>query len=113
MGNAPTGSDRLGPRFWKLLSSSSLSNLADGAVKISLPLLAIGLTTSPLLIGGLGVALTLPWLLFALPAGALTDRLDRRRAMMTANLARAAALAMLGSPDMNVGAVISGMGVGW
>lgn len=95
MGNAPTGSDRFGPRFWKLLSSSSLSNLADGAVKISLPLLAIGLTTSPLLIGGLGVALTLPWLLFALPAGALTDRLDRRRAMMTANLVRAAALAML------------------
>jgi MFS family permease len=94
-GNTPIGNDRLGPRFWTLLSSSSLSNLADGAVKISLPLLAIGLTTSPLLIGGLGVALTLPWLVFALPAGALSDRLDRRRAMMTADLARTAALAVL------------------
>lgn len=94
-GNPLSGSNRLGPRFWTLLSSSSLSNLADGAVKISLPLLAVGLTTSPLVIGGLGVALTVPWLLFALPAGALADRLDRRRAMMTANLARTAALVVL------------------
>jgi MFS family permease len=38
---------------------------------------------------------TLPWLLFALPAGALADRVDRRIAMITANVARAAAVAIL------------------
>ena len=89
------GSERLGRRFWGLLSSSALSNLADGAIKISLPLLAVSLTDSPLLIGGLGVALTLPWLLFALPSGALSDRVDRRRAMIVANTARAIALIAL------------------
>jgi MFS family permease len=38
---------------------------------------------------------TLPWLVFALPAGALADRVDRRKAMVTANVARAAAVAVL------------------
>lgn len=94
-GSARRESERLGRRFGGLLSSSTLSNLADGAIKISLPLLAVSLTDSPLLIGGLGVALTLPWLLFALPAGALSDRVDRRRAMIVANTARALALAVL------------------
>ena len=40
-------------------------------------------------------ALTIPWLLFALPAGALADRFDRRRAMLGANLVRAAVAALL------------------
>ena len=47
------------------------------------------------MIAGLTFALTLPWLLFALPAGALVDRLDRRRAMLVANTVRAALLAVL------------------
>jgi MFS family permease len=62
-----------------LWASSGLSNLADGIVKVALPLVAIQLTRSPTLIAGMTFAVTLPWLLFALPAGALADRLDRRR----------------------------------
>ena len=58
-------------------------------MKISLPLVAIRFTRSPVLIAGLSFAVTLPWLLFALQAGALADRLDRRRAMLGANCARA------------------------
>jgi MFS family permease len=38
---------------------------------------------------------TLPWLLFALPAGALADRVDRRLAMVAANVVRAAAVVAL------------------
>jgi len=53
-----------------------------------LPLLAIQFTQSPTLIAGLSVAATLPWLLFALTAGALADRLDRRRLMLWANISR-------------------------
>src|ERR671912_2426524 len=88
----PTG---LGSAFWRLWTSSTLSNLADGLVKVALPLVALGYTDSPALVAGLAVALTLPWLLFALPAGALADRLDRRRAMLAANTVRAALLAAL------------------
>jgi MFS family permease len=79
----------LGGAFWRLWASSGLSNLADGIAKIALPLIAVRFTRSPSLIAGLTFALTLPWLLFALPAGVLADRLDRRRAMIGANLVRA------------------------
>jgi MFS family permease len=87
--------DRLGLPFWQLWSASSLSNLADGLVKIALPLVAVTLTDSPGLVAGVTLAVTLPWLLFALPAGALADRVDRRVAMVTADAMRAAAVAAL------------------
>jgi MFS family permease len=85
----------LGASYWKLWTSSGLSNLADGVFKIALPLLAIQFTQSPTLVAGLSVAATLPWLLFALTAGALADRLDRRKLMMWANLSRAVLPALL------------------
>jgi MFS family permease len=89
---------RLGLAFWQLWSASALSNLADGLVKIALPLVAVTLTDSPGLVAGVTLAVTLPWLLFALPAGALADRVDRRVAMVTANVLRAAAVAVLAVP---------------
>ncbi|WP_240687137.1 MFS transporter [Amycolatopsis suaedae] len=81
--------------FWRLLTASGLSNLADGLVKVSLPLVAVQFTHSPALIAGLAFAVTVPWLLFALPAGALADRLDRRLAMIGANAVRATAIGCL------------------
>ncbi len=72
-----------------LLASSAASNLGDGIGKVAFPLLAVTLTRDPLLIAGLSATQFLPWLLFALPAGALLDRIDRRRAMIVANSARA------------------------
>jgi MFS family permease len=86
---------RLGLPFWRLWSASALSNLADGLVKIALPLVAVTVTDSPALVAGVALAVTLPWLLFALPAGALADRVDRRIAMLTADTVRVAAVAAL------------------
>ncbi len=83
----------LGASFWKLLTSSGLSNLADGVFKLALPLVAIRYTQEPVLIAGLSLVASLPWLLFALHAGALADRLDRRKIMLAANIARAVLLA--------------------
>ncbi|APC35864.1 MFS transporter [Nocardiopsis dassonvillei] len=85
----------MGAAFWNLWTSSALSNLADGVLKTALPLVALRFTDSPVLIAGVTFALTLPWLFFALPAGALADRLDRRRTMLGANLARALLLGVL------------------
>src|SRR5260370_23566628 len=82
----------LGGAYWRLWTSAGLSSLADGVVKVAFPLVAIRFTRSPVLIAGLSFAVTLPWLLFALQAGALADRLDRRRAMLGANWARASLL---------------------
>ncbi|WP_086819684.1 MFS transporter [Allokutzneria sp. NRRL B-24872] len=97
----------LGAQYWKLWASSGLSNLADGVVKVALPLVAVQFTRSPVLVAGLAFAVTVPWLLFALPAGALADRLDRRRAMIGANVVRTVALGVLAL------AVLTGFGSIW
>jgi MFS family permease len=83
----------LGSVYWRLWTAAGLSSLADGILKVGLPLVAVGYTRSPALIAGLAFAFTLPWLLFALLAGALVDRLDRRRAMLAANVVRGGLLA--------------------
>ncbi|MFF1608619.1 MFS transporter [Amycolatopsis sp. NPDC058278] len=82
-------------RLTWLLTSSAASHLGDGIGKVALPLLATTLTRDPVLIAGLSATQFLPWLLFAAVAGALVDRVDRRRAMIVANTARAAAVGAL------------------
>ncbi|MFI6732052.1 MFS transporter [Nonomuraea sp. NPDC050451] len=86
----------MGRSFGFLLSSTALSNLADGVLKVGAPLLAVSMTRSPTLVSLAGAAATVPWLLLALHAGAIADRLDRRRIMVVANVARAAVLSLAG-----------------
>jgi MFS family permease len=81
--------------YWRLWTSDGLSNLADGVLKVAVPLIAVDLTRSPTLIAGLSLAFTLPWLLCALPAGVLVDRVDRKRAMLVANAIRGGLLVVL------------------
>ncbi|MBK4214748.1 MFS transporter [Paracoccus caeni] len=76
-----------------LLSASSVSNLGDGIAMVALPWLTTMLTSDPLLIAGVATAQRLPWLLFALPAGVWTDRMDRRLLMVRADLVRVALMA--------------------
>jgi MFS family permease len=85
----------LGSAFWRLYAASAVSNLADGVNRVALPLLATTLTRDPVLVAGLTSLAFLPWLLFALPAGAVVDRVDRKRAMAVANGLRALALGAL------------------
>lgn len=69
----------LGVNYWKLWTASVISNLGDGVASIAYPWLASALTRDPLHIAGVAVVSRLPWLLFSLPAGVFTDRVDRRR----------------------------------
>jgi MFS family permease len=78
---------KLGPNFHKALVASGFANLADGVFWVALPLLAVQLTRSPVLIAGVTIAARVPWLL-APVAGALADRMDRRQAMVRVNLVR-------------------------
>jgi MFS family permease len=95
---------RLGRRYWRLWTAGTVSNFGDGVDAAALPLLAATLTRDPRLVAGLAVAFSLPWLLFALPAGALVDRLDRRRVMWHANAVRALLVALI--------AVLAATGIG-
>jgi MFS family permease len=81
--------------FWKVWSANSFSNLGDGLYQITLPLLATELTRSPSLIATLGVMSSLPWLIFALQAGSIVDRSDRRKVMLWVNGGRLIILLLL------------------
>jgi len=82
-------------RFARVVAASGFSNLADGIAKLAIPLIAVRFTRSPFALGALGFTLSVPWLLLALHAGALADRIDRRKIMLFANSARALVAALL------------------
>ncbi len=79
---------QLGPSYYKLFSASTISNLGDGVGLIAYPWLASAVTRNPILIALVAVAQRLPWLVFTLPAGVITDRHDRRTLMIWSNTAR-------------------------
>jgi MFS family permease len=85
----------LGPDYARLWTASTVSNLGDGVSQIALPLLAATETADPLLISVVAFAGQLPWLLVSLPAGAVIDRVDRRRLMATVDIVRMALMALL------------------
>ncbi len=69
----------LGRSYWKLWLATAISNLGDGISMVAYPWLASAVTRSPILIAAAGFASRLPWLVFTLHAGVLTDRFDRRK----------------------------------
>jgi MFS family permease len=86
---------RLGDRFRWLLSSSWSSNLGDGLAFAAGPLLVASQTDDAFLVAMAAMLQWLPHLLFGLHAGALSDRLDRRRMVIAANVLRAIILVLL------------------
>jgi MFS family permease len=95
---------RLGASYYKLFAGTVVSNLGDGMATIAYPWLASAITRNPILVALVAVAQRLPWLVFTLPAGVITDRVDRRKAMISMDVLRGCltlvvAFAVLGSQD--------------
>ncbi len=88
---------RLGAAYGRLWTASTTSNLGDGLLLVGAPLVAIQLTREPLLVSGIQLVATLPWLLLALHVGALADRRGRRTLMVSAALVRASVLLLVGT----------------
>ncbi len=82
---------RLGASYWKLFTASVISNLGDGMGSVAYPWLASAVTRNPILVALVVVAQRLPWLVFTLPAGVITDRVDRRKAMVSMDVVRGVA----------------------
>lgn len=78
----------LGVTFNKIWSAAMFSKFADGLFGAAIPLLAASLTRDPILIAIQANLFLLPWLLFAIPIGALVDRLNRRAAMLMVQSSR-------------------------
>ena len=79
---------KLGSKYWRLWSASAISNLGDGITSVAYPWLASAVTRSPLLIAIVGFASRLPWLVFTLFAGVISDRFDRRKIILRMDLVR-------------------------
>ncbi len=83
-----TSNSKLGAGYWKLWTASVISNLGDGVALIAYPWLASAVTRNGLLLALIAVAQRLPWLVFTLPAGVITDRVDRRKIMVAMDAVR-------------------------
>lgn len=97
-----------------LFSAGALTNLGDGVISLALPWLATLMTRDPMAISAVAAAGRLPWLFFALPAGVIIDRADRRKLIARADLLRAGiVLAImvlaLGSPQPAAVWVLAGL----
>ena len=77
----------------RFIAASGMTNLADGIAVVAWGWIASLLTRDPLLVALLPVALRLPWVLLALPAGVVTDRMDRRRLILAMDAVRGLAFA--------------------
>lgn len=96
LSSTPSGTPTAGPARPRhnttvLIGFTAVTNLADGVLKMALPLLAAQLTSSPAAVSAVSLTLTLPWLLVALHVGVLVDRFDRRQLLWAANAVRLAA----------------------
>lgn len=100
---SPGFDDRLGRDFWKVLGASGASNLADGIFQVALPLIAASLSDSPLVVAGVAIAGRLPWLVFVLFAGAIADRVDRRRTMRNVQVLRVLVMGVMAALAMTSG----------
>lgn len=90
--------ESLGATFNKLWSAAMFSKFADGLAGPAIALLAATITRDPILISIQANMMLLPWLLFAIPIGAIVDRLNRRFAMLMVQATRVA-----------IGATIAGL----
>jgi predicted MFS family arabinose efflux permease len=81
--------------FTLLWSSHAVSLVGSQISAIALPLLVLALTGSAADAGLVGFFVWLPHLVFALPAGWLVDRVDRKLLMVIAEIGRGVAIATI------------------
>ncbi len=104
---------RMGRSFRWLLSATYVSNVGDGIALAAGPLLVASQTDNAILVAMAALLLRVPWLFLGLYAGALADRVDRRRMVMIADSLRGVVLMGLSvvivTGVFNVGAVLAAM----
>ncbi len=95
--------ERLGPSYTRLWTASAVSNLGDGIGVVAWPWLATLITRDPLAVALVAIALRLPWFLVSLPAGVVTDRVDRRLLVIRMDVLRFAILSLLATAIWGLG----------
>ncbi|MFJ8495612.1 MFS transporter [Streptomyces sp. NPDC094038] len=78
--------------FRKFLTATAVSDTANGVFAVAATMTTAATTHSAMAVAAVTVAATLPWLIAAVPAGVLVDRINPVRAITFANLGRCAAM---------------------
>ena len=81
--------------YMLLWGGQVVSSTGTQVSQLAFPLLILAITRSPALAGLAGALRALPYLIFSLPAGALIDRWDRKRAMILCDIGRALSMASI------------------
>ena len=81
--------------FRLLWAGMTVSLLGDGIFLIAMAWQAYELWNAPAALSLLGIGMTIPMIAFLLPAGVLSDRLDRRKLMLCSDAGRAVVIAAL------------------
>jgi len=81
--------------FRLLWSGMCISLLGDGAFLVALAWQVYALSDAATAMSLVGIAMTVPTIVFLLVGGVASDRLDRRRIMLAADLVRGAAVGLL------------------
>jgi MFS family permease len=82
--------------FALVFAGTTVSALGDGLYYIALAWQTYELSNIPTAMSIVGVAATLPQLVFLLVGGALSDRMDKRRLLVAADLLRGLAIGLIG-----------------
>ncbi|HZC29033.1 MAG TPA: MFS transporter [Gaiellaceae bacterium] len=81
--------------FRLLWSGMCVSLMGDGIFLVAMAWQVYTLSNAPSALAMVGIAMTVPTIVFLLLGGVVSDRLDRRRVMLAADLARGVAVAVL------------------
>jgi hypothetical protein len=82
--------------FAFLWTGMTVSMIGDGVYYVAIAWQVIDLTKNPAALGWVGIAWSLPQVLFVLAGGVLSDRVDRRRLMIAGDLIRLIAIGLIG-----------------
>jgi DHA3 family tetracycline resistance protein-like MFS transporter len=80
-----------------LFAGMTVSLLGDGIYLVAIAWQVYELSNAPMALSIVGVAWTLPLVVFVLLGGVVSDRVDRRKVMIAADLIRFAGIAVLGA----------------
>ncbi|HET8673332.1 MAG TPA: MFS transporter [Thermoleophilaceae bacterium] len=82
--------------FALLWTGMAVSLVGDGIYFVAVAWQAYSLSNTPAALSAVGVAWTLPTVVFLILGGAITDRFERRRVLLLSNLAEAVAIGGIG-----------------
>ncbi len=92
--------------FRRLWSGMTLSLVGDGAFLVAMTWQVYVLSDAPTALAFVGIAMSIPTIVLLLVGGAVSDRVDRRRVMVSSDLVRGGAVGLLALLTLSGGLVL-------